>query len=195
MSPRAMARRLARESGQTIVELSVAMLIFGIIMAAFLGIMVWVQTALVRETTRSTSVDQVRLATEAIDREVRSGNILCEVSGYYGLSVYTQSNGTTRWVQYRVSSQNLQRREYSAGAWTSWRTIASGIVNPTPVGMTTDVPFKLDTSTAAGGRVVDVVFLVDSDTTDSASNTVRVESSIAIRNQSTVTPCSALPSG
>jgi Tfp pilus assembly protein PilW len=183
--PGARARRLRGQAGQTVVELSVTMVILGIVLAVFMGVLVWVQTALGREHTRSDTVDQARLALEALDREIRSGNILCGVVGDQSLSVYTQSNAVSRWVQYRISSQTLQRRQYS-GSWTTWRTLATGI---------TSGSFVVDTSATAGSRVVAVTLLVDTDVSDTTGSAIRVASSIAIRNQSTANPCASIPAG
>jgi hypothetical protein len=206
---------LKAERGTTLVELAVTLAILGTVMSIVLGILVWAQTAVGRETIRSTTQDQGRLAMESLDRDIRSGNILCAWTDNYGLSVYTQSNGTGssgtgKWVQYRVQSQTaatsqtqshsqlpevLQRREYDSvsGAWKPaspyyWQTIATGIVN-------TSAPFSLDSSTSYGSRLVNVSLLVNSDSSNVASKTVRMESSLAIRNQSSANPCSSIPSG
>jgi prepilin-type N-terminal cleavage/methylation domain-containing protein len=196
------------ERGTTLVEMAVAMAILGVVMSIVLGILVWAQTAVGRETVRSTTEDQGRVAIESLDRDIRSGQILCVWSDSFGLSVYTQSNGTSRWVQYRVQSQTaststsqshsqtpevLQRREYVSGAWTPaspyyWRTVATGIVN-------TSAPFSLDSSTSYGSRVVNVSLLVNSDSSNVASKTTRIESSLAIRNQSSSPACTDVPSG
>lgn len=196
----------AGESGQTIVELAVAMAILGVVVTAFVGVLSSVQTALVREETRSATVDQARLAIEAIDREVRSGNVLYDPANatptaYYGMRVYTQSNGTARCVQYQVQSQSLLRRSWLSGSGTAtaWRTVATGIVN-SGSGATVR-PFQLDTSTAAGygstlgSRVVNVTFIVNAKPGDVASRDVRLVSSIAIRNQTSGDPCTPVPAG
>jgi Tfp pilus assembly protein PilW len=180
------ASRLAGESGITLVELAVTTLVMGIIVSVFLSVLSSVQTSLVREEGRSRTMDQARLAMETLDRDIRSGNILCSVPASpanFGLSVYTQSNATSsvpiKWVQYRVNAQTLQRRQYLSSAWTGWRTVASGVTNTslTP-------PFTIDTSPTAGSRVVNVTLLVNAAPTDPTSKNTRVASSLSIRNQS-----------
>jgi hypothetical protein len=201
--------RLGDETGQTLVELSISTVILAIVLSVFLAILVWVQTALVRENTRSSTVDQTRLAMEAIDREVRSGTVLYdpaveEPAAYYGLRFATQAlpghMGETYCVQYRVSGGSLLRKAWASGAATaSERTVATNIVNQGSAA--TSRPFQLDTSTAAGygsslgSRVVNLTFLVNAKQGDVASNTVRLQSSIAIRNQTSGDPCTPVPSG
>ena len=181
------------ESGVTLVELLISAAVMGLIAGIFVTVMASIQMGLHREQGRTQTMDQGRLALETIDRDVRSGNILCSVPASptnFGLSVYTQSNGSTRWLQYRVSSQALQKRQYLSGAWSSWRTVASGIRNTSAT-----QPFVIDTSAAMGSRLVNVTLLVNADTTDTTSSDVRLATSIAIRNQSSSVPCSAIPAG
>jgi type II secretory pathway pseudopilin PulG len=203
------------ESGMTVVELTVAMTITAIIVTAFLGVLASVQTSLARENVRSQTMDQGRLAMQALDREIRSGSVLYDPAAastpYYRLRVYTQSNATPRCVEWRVatyapdpacaSSKCLLRREWTSGSntATSWRVVATNIVNSgSAAGQR---PFQLDTSAAAGygsslgSRVVDVTLLVNAKPGDPASTDVRVESSLSIRNQSTGDPCSPVPTG
>jgi prepilin-type N-terminal cleavage/methylation domain-containing protein len=186
----------AGQSGVTLVELMVTMMVMGLIAAVFTSVLAVVQRSLVREEARSQTMDQARLGLETLDRDIRSGSILCAVPttssspsvlANFGLSVYTQSNGTTRWIQYKVASQALQRRQYVSGAWQSWRTIATDVVNTS-----TTTPFVIDTSASAGSRLVAVTLLVNAG--GDASN-VKLASSLSIRNQSTAVACSAIPSG
>jgi prepilin-type N-terminal cleavage/methylation domain-containing protein len=198
------ANGLPSDDGFSLVELMVVMAIMGVIVTAFLGLMASVQQALVRETNRSTTMDQARLAMEAIDREVRSGSIMCVSSDYYTLTLYGPNAYTTtssnRWVQYQVDPVNdiLQRRAYTS-SWGSWRKIATGIVNTTPSG-TTNVPFYPDTasqytSTSGASRLVDLTLMVNSDPNDTTSSTTTLTSAVAIRNQDPNLSCSSIPAG
>jgi hypothetical protein len=182
------------------------MMVLGIVMSIFFSILASVQRSMVRETARSATMDQARLAIEGIDRDVRSASVLCEVASgtnpYYTFSVYSRnafsaSATTYGWVQYRVAGQTLQRRERSGSGWQAWRTVAEGVVNSTPTGTTTDVPFKLDSSTALGAgsalgsRVLNVTLVVNTKPSDTTASNVRLESSMAIRNQSNIAACPA----
>jgi prepilin-type N-terminal cleavage/methylation domain-containing protein len=198
--------RLAEDRGFSLIELMVVLAVMGLVMTAFLGLLASVQRSLVRETNRSTTMDQARLAMEGIDRQVRSGSIMCVpttgTSPYYTLTLYgpnaySTSSSANRWVQYRVQSQTLQRRQYTS-SWSSWRTVATGIVNSTPSG-TTNVPFLPDTasqyaSTSGASRLVNVTFIVNSQTSDTTSSSSKLQSAIAIRNQDATLSCS-IPSG
>jgi prepilin-type N-terminal cleavage/methylation domain-containing protein len=205
--------RSRSESGFTLVEMMVAMAIMGIVVTAFLAILASVQRGLVRETNRSSTLDQARLAMEALDREVRSASIVTVPtsgsSAYYLLTLYGPNSFTTSystsgtcptgansnwWVQYRVQSQELQRREY-VSSWSPWRTVASGIVN---TGTTTNVPFSPETAgqyTSSNGapRLVTIVFLVKTQTSDTTYTTATLRSSLAIRNQDPSLSCSVPP--
>jgi prepilin-type N-terminal cleavage/methylation domain-containing protein len=199
--------RLAEDPGFSLIELMVVLSVMGLIMTAFLGLLASVQRSLVRETNRSTTMDQARLAMEGIDRQVRSGSIVCvPTTGtnpyytltLYGPNAYSTSSSANRWVQYRVQSQTLQRRQYTS-SWSSWRTVATGIVNSTPSG-TTNVPFLPDTasqyaSTSGASRLVNVTFIVNSQTSDTTSGSSKLQSAIAIRNQDATLSCSSIPSG
>jgi len=208
MNRRAPLTRLADDRGFSLIELMVVLSVMGLIMTAFLGLLASVQRSLVRETNRSTTMDQARLAMEGIDRQVRSASILCVpttgTSPYYTLTLYgpnaySTSSSANRWVQYRVQSQTLQRRQYITSSWTSWRTVATGIVNSTPSG-TTNVPFLPDTasqyaSTSGASRLVNVTFIVNSQTSDTTSSSSKLQSAIAIRNQDATLSCSSIPAG
>jgi prepilin-type N-terminal cleavage/methylation domain-containing protein len=224
---RPLSARSSDESGFSLVELSVAMAILGVVVSVFLGILFWVQTALIRETNRTDSVDQARLAIERLDREIRSASAVfvtkstglstdvtycankpASTSDYYGLTLYTRSAyttsnpGTFYWVQYRVKSGTLKRRMYTSGAWPNWSAadvVATDVVNTTPSG-TTDAPFILDTSsyytsTAGASRLLDITLLVNSNTSDGTQTSVRLQSMLAIRNQTTGKLCSDIPVG
>jgi type II secretory pathway component PulJ len=210
---RSVRRSAARESGQTVIELLVAMSILGLVVGVFLAMLVWVQTALVRENTRTTTVNHARLALEAIDRDVRSGRVLynpanATPTAYYGLIIATQAVeshiGTDYCVQYRVSSGSLVRRTWAtsnpSGTVSAWATIASNIVNSGS--SSTSRPFQLDTSASSGygsllgSRVVNVMFQVNANNGNAASATVRLQGAMAIRNQvADSSYCTTVPSG
>src|SRR5213594_4125494 len=105
----------------TLLELMMVLVILGTVMSG-------VQRAVNRQSDRSQSNDQARLAIEELDKEIRSGNVLYDPSltgqpwsddpgnGIYpnmALLVYTQTNAVTRnpgnkCVQWRIVNGQLQ---------------------------------------------------------------------------------------
>jgi type II secretory pathway pseudopilin PulG len=140
----------------TLAELSVTMMILGIVLAIILSVLFTVQRAFGRQQDRSVNNDQARLAVEELDREIRSGNLLYDPqssdvtqnptgdpSGMQ-LVIYTQTNATTRnpgnrCVQWKVTDKlagspwTLQRRDWSSqdplNTVSGWRVIADDVVN------------------------------------------------------------------
>ena len=107
-------RRLRRdasgEAGLTLVELMVTTLILGIALSIVMSIMFSVQKTFGRQSDRSLSNDQARLAVEEIDREIRSGNLLYSpTSAGMNLIVYTQTNAPTRNPSNRSSPPRPRR--------------------------------------------------------------------------------------
>jgi prepilin-type N-terminal cleavage/methylation domain-containing protein len=130
--------RLRGEDGFTLLELIVATAILGVVMVIFTAVLASVQTAVGRETDRSASNDQARLAVEQLDREVRSANVLYDPAlegtqpGHttdclnwntcpgMSLRVYTQSNAGqhnpgNRCVQWRITT--AQQQNVNDTAW------------------------------------------------------------------------------
>jgi len=186
--------RLRGESGMTIVELSVSMLLLGIVTSAVVGVLLSVQTSFGREIDRSGSNDQARLAVQGLDREIRSGNLLyAPTDGGMNLIVYTQTNATTRnpgnrCVQWRISGTFLQRRDWrtdwrDSGYVSDWRVVAEDVVNRAPPESPSApvAAFVLDTSQASyGNRIMKVTIL--SNEHPSGGRTVRIQSSVTARN-------------
>jgi prepilin-type N-terminal cleavage/methylation domain-containing protein len=195
------------QSGFSLIELMVVLAVMGVILTAFVGLLGSVQRGMVRETNRSSTMDQARLAIEAIDREVRSASVMClsatGTPAVYTLSVYSRSaydatTTTMHWIRYRLQTQyqRLQRQQsmstgpiLSAATWPStWHTLATGIVNSTN-------PFSLDASaqyvsTSGLSRLLNLNLIVNSNTGDDASSDVTLNSAIAIRNLDTSLSCS-----
>jgi hypothetical protein len=195
----------------TLAELSVTMMILGIVVAIILSILFSVQKTFGRETDRSTNNDQARLGVEELDREIRSGNLLYDPqsanlqqnptgdpSGMQ-LVIYTQTNATTRnpgnrCVQWRITSgtganpDELLRRDWSstdpAGTVTAWRIIADDVVNNDPgkSGKPGPVPaFTLDHSQTSFGDRIITIDLLVNHNPQ-AGSTVEIQDSVTGRN-------------
>jgi prepilin-type N-terminal cleavage/methylation domain-containing protein len=194
------------ERGMTLPELLVAMSILSIVSIIVLNTLVSVQRSVVRASEWQQNNDQARLAIETIDRQIRSGGLLYSpqsVSGNAGaeLLVYTQSSAPgfktatfsgNRCVEWRVSGGNLQARWWRSqytGDWvgavgspntTSWRTVATGVVNYTsPNNLAV---FSLDTDPLKGGRTINVALLVNTAYSVRPNETVKIQAALTARN-------------
>ncbi|MCA1727145.1 MAG: prepilin-type N-terminal cleavage/methylation domain-containing protein [Actinobacteria bacterium] len=209
-------RRLRREDGMTLAELLVTMMLMGIVAAMFSSILASVQGGIGRETDRSNDNDQVRLAIQQLDKDIRSGNLLynpgVETDPYYSMRLYTQSfaelhTPPQRCIQWKLVGTDLQRRQWGVN-WTSdpvhaptpWRTVATDVVNRTvPASENGGNPtylFRLDPDLAKGSRTLIIQVLTQ--TSEESGNWVKVEASITGRNTSygyPVNVCATLPPG
>jgi prepilin-type N-terminal cleavage/methylation domain-containing protein len=215
-------QRVRSDRGITLVELLVSMMVMSIALVVFLSTLVSIQNAATAQDRRSQNNDQGRLAIEAIDREIRSANVIYDPSSespaYYRLRLYTQTNSTTRspspgylCSQWQITTSNeLQTRTWPAlkpTLATPWRTVATGIVNRN---ITSPVQaFGADSDSSKGGtgnsaqsqtglsRTVNVVLMVNNYLTSTPTATVRLEVAVTGRNAAYGFPtnvCSVDPS-
>ncbi|MCA1727149.1 MAG: hypothetical protein LC722_05720 [Actinobacteria bacterium] len=180
--------------------------LLAVVSVIFLSIMGSVQQGIGRQTDRSNDNDQARLAIQELDREIRSGNVLYDPGAetapftpYYTLRIYTQTNANTRTpgnrcVQWRITSSQLQRRDWSTtnpvGTVSGWRVIADDVVNVAQ-GVR---PFVLDTDPSKGGRIVNVTIVTQSSAR--SGSPVRISASVSGRNTSygyPTTVCATVP--
>ena len=197
-----MSIRLRSEDGMTLTELMVAAAVLGVVLTIFLTVLVSMQKSFGRQTARSASVDEARLAAEELDREIRSGNVLYDpgaesdplndIAPGMSLRIYTQTNAGTRGnpgfrcVQWRITNDQLQRRDWTVN-WreqpdvlvSGWRVVADHILNRS---VSPQVPaFTLDTSQAAfGNRIVKIAIVAN--VAGSDAQNVEVDESVTGRN-------------
>jgi Tfp pilus assembly protein PilW len=199
--------RIRTERGVTLVELVVTLMILSFVLVVFLSTLVSIQNAATAQDKRSQNNDQGRLAIEALDREIRSANVIYDPSSenpaYYRLRLYTQTNSTTRspspgylCSQWQITTANeLQNRTWPAlkpTLATAWRTVATGIANrniSTPV-----QAFSSDADASKGGtgssaqsqtgksRTVNIVLMVNQYLASAPTATVRLEVAVTARN-------------
>ncbi len=189
----------------TLVELMVATFVLSIVLLVFTSTLSSVQRAVVRQDNLSRTNDQMRLAIEQIDREIRSGNVLYDPAGedpaYYQLRIYTQSNAPTRGtfscVLWQIDDDgNLKTRRWPPSdpdSATPWRVVAAGVVSRT-LG---EPAFLLDPEPLRSSRTLVIDLAVNSNYDDYPSQTVRLQASLTGRNTSTgfpATVCSTTPS-
>jgi Tfp pilus assembly protein PilW len=197
------SRRCHGEQGLTIVELLIAALVMAVASAIFTGTLLSTQRTVKVQEERSRNNDQVRLAIEQLDREVRSGNLLYNPAAEPvadSLRVFSQSNGNHRCVQWLVRDGQLLRRTWAPShgsmpvpsSVSGWQVVAERVVNasaqpPVPV-------FTLADPSGSVGRPLNVTILTGS----SDGSVARVETSITGRNTTRgfrENACSPLPAG
>jgi len=213
-------RRLRGESGMTLVELMIAMGLLGVVIMALLGTLASVQRRVGRESDRSLSNDQARLAVEELDRELRSGNVLYDPNPqppptpippwvsdpshgiYPGMSllIYTQTNANTRTpnpgfrcVQWRAYNQQLQRRDWTTEDPAGTVTTFRVIADHI-VNAAPNYLFTLDPTTAYGGRLIDINLIVNQN--PGSGQNVGIKASVEGRDTQygyPVTACSTIP--
>ena len=201
-------RRISRavrndDSGLSLVELLVTMILTTLIMGVTFTVMMTVQRQTSDNQARQRSITQAELAMARIDRQVRSGNVLfnpdaeIDVAGVATcpdpvrndnsgscMRVYTQANGNQKCVQWQVVGGALRTRAWSP-AWrtdgqvSDWTTVANSLANDPAA----SPPFRLTGSgpvTAYSARVVDITLLVR-DPKD-VGRTTEVQTSLSGRN-------------
>ena len=176
----------------TLIEMMTVLAMLGLVIGFILSFLDASQKNFDRDASRSQTNDEIRLAVQSLDREVRSGNVLYDPSqesyapgdvvGGMAVRIYTQSNDTFKCVQWRItSSQQLQRRDWSPD-WQAdpgslvhgWNTIATGVRN------------RADNLGAAFSRpstnLMVVNFWSNNDPTAKKGQAVDVKASISGRN-------------
>jgi type II secretory pathway pseudopilin PulG len=193
-----MSSSLREEAGFTLVELMITMAMMVMVVVVFLSVFWNVNQGVATQRERSIANDQARLAIENLDREIRSGNVIydpaVEDEPGYGFRIYSQSNAPTRsssiytnaqgftCVEWAINDdEELVRRFWKPGTPTvfaDWRVLAENVVNKVP-GI--DQPaFTVDTVNAP--RTVVITLMVDTDTAETVSRPVRIQTSITGRN-------------
>lgn len=173
---RARRRRPADDSGMTLTELLVSMLIFSLLMAITTAVMINLMYMSKDSLGRVTAVENARLGLSQIDRQVRSGNVILDpgletfgqsgVAPYFSMRIFTQEGGTPKCAQWRVydddgdGSGDLEYRTWSPNyptdpAVTTWSVVARNLVittvtTPDPDDESTWPPFWKDPSAVVG---------------------------------------------
>ena len=168
------------QSGFTLIEMMITMIVFGIAMTVVTKAVGKVEHFAGDAQGSASANGEVRLALADIDRQVRSGNVLyspanetqpssCTASGTDAgscMRVYTQANGLQRCVQWQVlkdpsnpSTAIIRSRSWSPtwqtdGVYTAWATKARGLLLTPSV-----APFTLQGAvTSSSSRYLSVRF-------------------------------------
>jgi prepilin-type N-terminal cleavage/methylation domain-containing protein len=183
--------RPPRDAGFTLVEYTVAMMIFTVVIAITAGGIALMARDVVKTTNLSTSTDQIRLAFNRLDRQVRYAsevNFPVSVSGtrWYVEFLTLDGKGVPTCHQWRLdtATDRLQERWWPAaavpGTAPAWTTVASNIAND-PVA---DPPFTLVPATETQQRQGLVVELIARKAARDTSS-VTLQTSLYARNSST----------
>ena len=204
-------RSARHEDGVTLIELSITTMLLGIVLAMVVQVMLSVQTSVELESGRSTRNDRLRLAVHALEREIRSGEVVedpaNESDSTHGIVpgmslrirtvVNASSSAVDRCAQWRIFGGRLESREWSP-RWrtdadvSGWRVVAEGIVNRDLSPAVT--AFTRAANAAYGGRVVEIRLLARGDSSE--TTTQRIETSVTGRNaaaNASSTACDDLP--
>jgi prepilin-type N-terminal cleavage/methylation domain-containing protein len=181
MTLSARLRRMRRsDEGFSLVELLTVMLLFSLVMGVVFPAVILVQRKVNDLEDTASSVGEVRLALQTIDRQARSGNVLYSpaaeaTTGCLGdtatnagtcMRIYTQANGLQRCVQWQVrpvgdGTAELRSRSWSED-WTTtgnvsgWNVISRGLEVPSATSPAT-MPFRLQgADTVYDSRLLDV---------------------------------------
>jgi prepilin-type N-terminal cleavage/methylation domain-containing protein len=191
------SRSRADEEGFTLVEMIVTMMLLGVVLAMVAQVMISTQTQVQLETGRSARNDRLGLAIRAIERDLRSGEVVADPSAENdaangivpGMSfrvrteVNAASSSSDRCRQWRIAGGKLQSRSWSP-AWrtdldvNSWSVAADGIANADASPAV--AAFRISTDPNFAGQVVEVRLLARPDSSE--TKTQRVETSITSRN-------------
>lgn len=182
------------QDGYTIVELVVTVFLSGLVLALLASIVSSTQDNLGREISRNESNDQIRLAAQTLDRQIRSGNVVYDpnvesfasgdVAPGMSVRIFTQANAPSageRCVQWRITSdRRLQQRSWTVNWFsdpaqlvTPWRTVATGIQNRVD---------GVAAFTRTSASILDVYLRVNADPTSKKGRTVEVRQSVSGRN-------------
>lgn len=205
-----MSSSSAPESGLTLVELLVALSLFLVALLLFGGALISTQKMQATSGEYSRSNDQVHLALQAIDRQIRSGYVAGISAGSVpdrewdsALTIFTEAGGVPRCVRWAVADSDATQASGVARLYSSeWfpaslvpaqRTPPSfSALSPSPswilvadnlwnwLAPTKVAPFSPDPSAAEPLSTVDVKFVLNSSTRDAA--VVEVGSAYTSRN-------------
>lgn len=160
-------RGATRDDGYTLVEMLVAMAVFGVAMALVMSTLVTITRQTRNTLGRSESIENARLGLSQIDRQVRSGNLFQDpTDSGMAIVVFTQADAGRRCVEWRVETDGSLRTRGWSPTWATdsdvdpWTTYARGLVNRAPGGGQSAVPAFVKTTVGSSQPVLTVNLLV-----------------------------------
>ncbi|MEX1047102.1 MAG: prepilin-type N-terminal cleavage/methylation domain-containing protein [Actinomycetota bacterium] len=192
------------ERGMTLPELLVGMTLLVAVMSIVFTVLASVQEGYEDQSKRSINNDQMRLAIEQIDKEIRSANAFTVTTSAWvadttqpvegtNLVVYTQTSADTReggfsCVQWRVQGGELQSRRWPLN-WesdadeliTGWREVASSVIVD-PVTYANGTYFSIPSNVGYGDRLLRTQVVVNSSSDLNETSNLKQTRDIAGRN-------------
>jgi prepilin-type N-terminal cleavage/methylation domain-containing protein len=102
-------QRTSAESGFTLIELSVTMMLLLVVVGSLLGVFEAVQRTAGFTQARVESTDQMRLAIERLTKELRQATSITTTSSASSLDMQTFVNGVATHVVYAASGSTFSR--------------------------------------------------------------------------------------
>lgn len=213
--------RHRQESGFTLVELLISMVVFSILIAVILTLLINMMYQAKDNLGRQRAVEQARLGLSQIDRQIRSGNLILDpalddvaesgVPPNYSLRIYTQEGGDDKCVQWRVIYYDtsgfgqLEFRSWEPADITtasSWSRVASNVVKPTASFSASDPeswpPFWVDSTLPSGTEAQNIRITLRMNDPDARSSAKPQALSSVVTGRNTVfgyspLTCSTVP--
>lgn len=194
------------EAGLTLIELAVTMMLLGIVLGMVVQVMVSVQSSVELQAGRSARNDRLGLAVRALERQIRSGEVLGDpateadaandIAAGMSIRIRTRSTGTIeaeRCVQWRIDGTGrLESRAWSPnwlvdGDYTGWQLAVDGVANRAAAPAVD--AFTRSAAPEYAGRVVEIRLLARGD--GPADAVQRVETSVTGRGAAVGAPAAA----
>jgi len=184
------------QAGLTGIELAVALVVFGLVASAIIGVL-WSVRASAERFDRAAVTREAAAAVRTVDGGIRAGTALYPPSdgGMSLVVAATDHPGWVRCVQWRIVGVALEQRNWrsdwrSSGDVGTWKVVADDVVNRAPPGAMSVPAFALDRATASATDVV-VSILVNHGV--DSSRTVRVSRRVQASSVAPQGRCSQAP--
>jgi hypothetical protein len=170
-------------------ETVVASALLLVVLTIVVSVLVSFQRTFNTVASRDNVYDQAHLAIEQLGSQITSGNVLQgPTNAGFSLVIFTQTNGVWDCVQWKVASNTLESRSWTQGypddgsSPTSWRTVATDIVNTS-----TEAPFVRPS--VFNNRLINIDLYLNQAT--SSANPEQVQTSVEGRDTEYGYPVSA----
>ena len=164
------SRRTTAETGVTVIELTIALSVFLIVITAMYTLFAVVQRTTVRQDSRNQVVNEIGLALERLTKDARQATKIYGDSSASVLHIDTYDNGTAITVTFAASGTTLTR---TVGAGSA-QTLLDGLTST-----------SLFTYSPSVGTATDITITVNAKPTHYANDAavVSLTSQVRLRNR------------